>query len=189
MRIVILIKRYWVICLAVLVLAIILALLVLYLVGDLKLAEFLALVVGVISFPVSVVALRLANHTDHLVTGMANGQFDQKTPSLEGQRQEIESGTLNSAMAMATDVKALSRIASVADDDVKSRLMKESVLPAIKTLEGAELSQFPVVEDAAAELVESAKDWGVLEDEVDQSAGQLVSVDDGAWSHEAANDP
>lgn len=182
-----LVKRYSVICLVALVVAIVLALLALYVVGDLKLAEFLALVVGVISFPVSVVALRLANHTDHLVTGMANGQFDQKTPRLEDQRQDIESGTLSSAMAMATDVKALSRIASVADDDVKSKLMRESVLPAIKTLEGAELSRFPVVGDAATELVESAKDWGVLEDEVDQSAGQLVSVDDGAQSHQAAD--
>jgi hypothetical protein len=170
------VERHWVICLGALLAVTIPALLVLYLVGDLKFAEFLALLVGVISFPVSVAALRLAIHTDHLVTGMANAQFDQKAWSLQDQRQKIEGGTLDSAVAMATDVKALSRIASVADEDVKTRLMEDSVLPAIKTLEGTGLSQFPVIQQAASELVESAKEWGVLEDEVHQSGGQLAAV-------------
>jgi hypothetical protein len=146
-----------------------LGLIVLWVVGDLKFAEFLALLVGLISFPVGVVALRLANHTDHLLTAMANGQFEQKAASLQRQRQEIEGGSLAAAVPMATDVKVLSRIASVADDDVKGRLMNEAVLPAIQKLASTEISQFPSVQSAAGELAIGAKNWGVLTDDVDRS--------------------
>ena len=169
------VMKHWVRCVLAFVLCSAVAVIVLWLVGDLKFAEALALVVGLFSFPVSLVALSMAIHTDGLVTGMANGLFDQAASSLEKRRREIEHGTLQSAEAMATVVKTLSRIASVADEDVKSKLMQDDVLPAIRVLEHANLSPWPAIQRAAAELVKSAKEWGVLEDEVHESAGQLSS--------------